>query len=832
MDGLRQDVRYVFRGLRVNPGLTALAVVILAIGIGAITAIFSVVDGVVLRPLPYRGAEELIALRACSADGSEWGLSQGEFLTLEAGSERLTEVAFLLPTRATLTGIDRPEHIGVAWVSENLFALLGAGTARGRTFVAGEGADDPSRVAVISHAMWQRRFGGDPEILGRQVALNGIARAIVGVMPEDFVPPEDLFGERDLRTIAGRGRSEVWLPATAASSDPSWGSHYYLAIGRLAPGASLAQAQAEADGLLAAALQQRGDLKPFFEDSGIHFALQPLRAWLIGDIRQTLWVLLAAVTCVLLIACANVANLLLIRAEGRQGDFAVRRALGATCGRVARHLLIESLVIASLGAIGGILIAAWSKDLLLDSSPRNLPRLQEVALDPRIFLFTLAVSLLAALIFGLAPALHAVRGDLGGALKEEGRGATVGSGRQRMRHALVVSEVAIAAVLACCAALLLRSFLSLQQVSPGFESQQLTTARISLPAARYPTAVEINGFLARLQQNLALLPGVRSAAVASMSPLAGISEDTLFDIEGRPPATHRDDGTPRQYADLRWVGPGYFDTLGIPLLRGRGFTAEDRLDSSGVVIVNESLARLHWGDEEAIGRRLRMYWTETEVGPWSTVVGVVADSKVYELTEEPRPELFHPVAQSVPSTRYKLSWLSLLVRGEHGRETLEDVRRAVWKVDAEVPVYDLQTMDEVISQTLARPRFNALLMAVFAAVALLLAVVGVYGVMSYTVAQRTSELGIRTALGARPRDLRRLVLHEGMTLAGLGLAVGLLGAAAASRALTGLLYGVRADDPTTYAVVVALLAAAAFLANDRPARRAGRIDPLTALRRG
>jgi len=800
MNSIWQDARFGFRMLWKRPGFTSVALVVLALGVGANTAIFSVVNAVLLRPLPYPGAERVVAFTGVnppkgitssnmsSPDFSDWLAQQTSFEALSlytAGS-------------ASLTGGDEPERVSAAGVTPDFFRVVGVGAARGRALLADDAQAGHDVVVVIGHGLWVRRFGADPDIVGRRIEMGGRSYEVVGVMPPGFDFPQ---------------RAEVWAALRLDPSKDQRDNRSFSVVGRLKDGATLERAQAEMDALTARLAQEYP-----VTNGGWGVRLQTLRDNLVGQLRTTLFVLMAAVGLVLLIACANVANLLLARAASRRREVAVRLALGAGRMRIVRQMLTESVLLALTGGALGVGLSVWLKDLLVALAPVGTPRIDEVTTDARVLLFALGATLLTGLVFGLAPALQASRPNLGESLKEGGRGAA--DVRSRMRSLLVVAEVALSLVLLVGAGLLLKSFARLQRVNPGFDSSNVLTLRLSLPGARYREPRDKAEFYSKLIARVEALPGVESAGATLSLPLGGSNYDVwrAFVPEGRALAQENEDN-----AAYSVVTPDYFRALRIPVLQGRAFNERDDDSSAKVVVINEPLARKIFPGEDPVGKHLTI-WRDEKFP--REIVGVVGEAKPQGLDADPKLQIYVPHRQDA-----QWGGLSLVVRARGDMGTLtQPVRGEVRALDRELPVYDVKMMRQVVSDATAYQRVTAVLMAGFALAALLLAGVGLYGVVSYTVAQRTREFGIRVALGAQGRDILRLVLRQGGALVLAGVAAGVAVALAATRVLASLLYGVSATDATVFVLVPALLACVALLACLVPARRATRVDPIAALR--
>ena len=800
------DVKYALRSLRRRPGFATTVVLTLALAIGATTAIFSVVNGVILRPLPYPEPDRLVWLRGEPTDGDREKVSSGtsypDFLDFHVRARSFAGLAGVTTRPATLTGPGgEPARVRSTFATSDLWPMLGARPALGRTLLPEDERPGAPAVALLSHAVWQSRFGGDAGIVGRVITLDGFPVTVVGVMPEG------------LRLT---GDTQVWRPLVPDEADLARGVHRLGVIGRLAPGTSMERARAEVRGIA----RELELLYP--EDNAKRSAkLEPLRDAIVGDTRPALLVLLGAVALVLLIGCANLASLFLARAAGREREVAVRTALGAGRGRLVRQWMTESLLLTLAGGVAGLAVAWAGMRALVLWAPRTLPRADEVALDLPVLLFLLAVSVGTGLVFGLLPVLQLRRGDRAlGTLKDGGRGMTAGQGRQRLRHGLVVGEVALATVLVVGAALLLKSFWQLSRTDPHFQPDGLLVAQLLPPQARYDSVTKVLQFYDRVRAEVATLPGVQSVAVAYEHPLSA-GWTSSYTIEGREPPPRGQEPEAR----VRPVAPGYFRTVGVRLLKGRDVSERDRAGSPGAVVVNEAFVRRHFRGEEPLGKRiLRGSWWPGLPDAF-TIVGVVADEPFDGLAGEAAPATYFSHAQ------FPMSEMWVLVRTTRDPAAVAPALRArVWRLDPDLPVEGVRTMREILGTSVAEPRFNTALIALFAGAALALAAVGIYGVLSYTVAQRTSEIGVRMALGAGRGRVLRLVVGQGMGVALLGIAVGTAGALALARVLTSLLHGVSERDPAIFAAVALLLATVAALAAYLPARRASRIEPVVALR--
>jgi putative ABC transport system permease protein len=806
MDAFRQDLRYGWRMLVRSPGFTALAMFALALGIGANTAVFSVVDGVLLRPLPYPEPERLATVWMTLPEPVP--ASAGDFTGWREGNEAFVGMAAFHSQPYVLKG-GVPEILGGVRCSAELFSVLGIPAALGRTILPEEDRAGAARVAVLGHALWQRRFAGDPAIVGKPISLDDVPHTVVGVMPAGFQFPRrgELPSGFQFPLDVDVYTPLAWTPAQAANR----GREYLAVVGRLAPGVTLAQAQTVMDATVKRMAQE---LPATSGERGARVV--SLREQVLSRVAPGLLMLLGAVALVLLIACANVANLVLVRASTRSKEMAIRAALGAGRGRVMRQLLTESLLLALSSGAVALLLAVWGVELLRRLLPDTLPRVAEIGVDARVFGFTLVVSLVSGILFGLAPALETSSPRLAPALQEGGRsGGETGS--RRLRAALVVGEVALALVLLCGAGLLLRSFVLLGRVDSGVDPKNVLAVDVRLPRTRYEPPRQA-AFFEELLARLRGAPGVRAVAAIYPLPLSGADEGATFRIDGR--AVSPDD---HLVAGPRLVSPGYFETMGIPVVRGRGFAESDRADAPATLVINEAMVRAYFPAGDPIGQRLML--TASAGQPWREIVGVIRDVHHRGLDEPSRPEMYFPFAQ------FPTPGLTLVLRTEGApRRSVAAVESAVRSIDADQPLGAVRTMDELLTRSVAGRRFPLLLLATFATLALVLAAVGIYGVMSFLVAQRRHEIGVRMALGAEAKDVRRLVVGQGMRLVLAGLALGALGAFALTRVLRGLLFAVSATDPLTFGAVALLLVLVALAACWIPARRATRIDPLAALR--
>ena len=812
MSTFAQDLRYAIRTLGRAPGFTLVVLATLALGVGANTAIFSIVNAVLLRPLPYHEPDRVVLLWSHWTSWTKTWVSQPELADYQHQARSLEHVAAFSSTSFNLTGGpgSEPLRVRAAQVQAPMFDALGAQPILGRVFTADEDRPGRERVVMLTEGLWRTRFGSDPSIVGRTIDLDAAAYTVVGVLPASLRLPLD---------YANRTFTQVWVPLALGPVDPQErGNHGLNALGRLKPGVTLSQAQAEIDTITRGFLQQYPDNY----DQTFGLTLVPAPREVVGDIRPALLILLLAVGAVLLIACANVANLLLARAESRQKEIAVRVALGAGRRRIVRQLLTEAMLLSAAGGAAGVALAYALTQALVALDPLKIPRVQEIALDGRVLAFTAFVSALTGLLFGIVPALQASRADLQPVLKEGGRDSRAGTGW--LRRVLVAGEIAASVVLVAAAMLLARSFARLLDVDAGFNAARVLTLRTSLPGATYTDAASMVRAYAEMGRRLRESPGVQAAGAVTGLPLASTRGDWGIRIEGRPM-------DPREAlaADWQVVTPGYFEALGTPLRAGRTFTEADTATSLGVIVVNETMAEQYWPGVSPVGRRMTMGGNNR----WLVVVGIVADIHHRGLDLATRPEMYRPHTQfrfggpdgtAVPV----MTWAVRTT--DDPRAAISYARAAVRAVDARLGISDVATMDEVVADSTSDRRLNMLLFVLLGALALALATVGVYGVVAYSVSQRTHEIGVRMAIGARPADVVRLMLNEGGRLAIAGVVAGSLVALGGARLIRGLLFEVSATDPVTFVAVAAGLLAVALLASYIPARRATRVDPMIALR--
>ncbi|MEK6303159.1 MAG: ABC transporter permease [Acidobacteriota bacterium] len=806
METLLKDIRYAARVLLQKPGFTAIAVVALALGIGANTAIFSVVNGVLLRPLPYREPDRLVHVHRMQPPIERGPISRPDFFEWRDKQEVFSDIGAYHFQVLNLTGKDQAERLVGARVTGNFFSLFDIPPASGRFFGPSDDQPGGDRVAVIGFGLWKRTFGGDPALIGQQITMNGNAYTVLGVAPASFQFPR---------------RIEVWTPAILTEQKSERGSNYLKIIARLKDGVAESQAEAQMNQITAAQAQQYPD-----NDTNLSVKVVPLLEEQVRNLRSLLLILLGAVGFVLLIACANVANLSLARASARTREFAIRTALGANRWRIVRQLLTESSMLALIGGALGVLLSILGVGLLVKVAPANLPRLAEVGIDGSVLGFTLGVSLLTGIVFGLAPALQVSKPDLNASLKEGSRGSSDGANRGLLRRGLVVAEIALSLVLLVSAGLLITSIRRLTEVSPGFDPQQSLAADVSFPQTS-PSAKGRSGasdvqqaanFLAEAQRKIALLPGVQAAGAINDLPVTGRgSVNGGFNIEGRPPYSAAEEPV----SEFRQVTPDYFRAIGIPLLRGRALTEADAARTPENVLINETFARLYFGDEDPIGKRVKAL-----DGKPHEIVGVVGDARQWGLDTNASAEIYFSFSQISLGQE-----ASIVVRAESNPSSVAgSVRAAIAEVTRDAPVTSVRTMMQVVADSTAQRRFNMIMMTIFAGVALVMASIGLYGVISYSVGQRTHEIGIRMALGASRASVLGLILKNGMTLALVGVVAGVAGAFWLTRLIASLLYGVSPNDPLTYTVIALLLIGVALIACFIPAHRATRVDPMVALR--
>jgi putative ABC transport system permease protein len=819
------EIKVALRGLAKSPGFTIIAIATLALAIGANSAVFSLINALLVRPLPYQQPAKLALIweQFATQGLDRIPVSPPEFLDLEKDFQSGTGIAAFNYQTFNLGGGDVPERISGAVVAASLFPLLGVEPIKGRTFAReeqGQGRDD---VIVISERLWNRRFNSDPMLIGKSLLLNGRSYTVIGIMPAKFEFPIPLFGIQGNQFAE---RVDIWKPLAFTPLElKERGSRSYGLITRLRPDIPLATAQAELDKVIANWIQTYRDN---YSGGGFGARIYPLQDQVVGSMRTGLAILLGAVVFVLLIACANLATMLLARASARERELAIRVALGAGRWRLLRQVLTESVLLALAGAAGGIVLSAWGLALLKQIGARTVPRLAEVNVDLVVLIVTAVIAVGTGILFGLIPAFASAKPELTEALKEGGRSSTTGVRRNQVRNSLVVVEIALALVLLVGAGLLLKSYARVQSIDPGFDRRNVLTAELDLPDTKYPRrgsadfnhgAAMVNFWneaLRRVQQ----LPGVEAAAYTVVLPLSGSNTDSSFAIEGR--AVGKNEPTPDE--ELRTISPDYFRVLKTPLLRGRFFTEADSADAPRVVIINEALAKKYWPNQEAIGKRITFDDPRKPDPKWMTIVGIVRSMRHRGLDLDPQPEYYIPLVQNVERD------MILAVRSAQDPRSLASaVRREIQSIDPDQPIANVRTLETVTAESVAPRRMSMVLLGVFAGIALLLAGVGIYGVISYLVVQRTHEIGVRMALGAQRTDVLRLVVGHALKLVGIGTAIGLVVALFSTRTLSTLLYSVGAFDVTTFAFVTVALASVALVASYIPALRATRADPMIAL---
>lgn len=795
-----QDLRFALRQLLKAPTVTAISILTLGLGIGACTAIFTVVNSVILRPLEYPESDRLVVIRETNLPQfPEFSVAPGQYFSWLEQAKSFEQLAATQNSSYNLTGFGEPQRLNARRITANYFPMLRVHPAIGRNFTPQEETSGKSNVAILTYGFWQRQFGGRPEVLNSTIQLDGQIFTIVGITAKDF---------------RGDLKIDLFTPAVfSAEERQDHGGHYISVIGRLKAGVTVEQARSEMNVIAGRLAKQFPDT-----NKGWGVKLAPMLEYMVTDVRPVLYSLLGAVGFLLLIACANVANLLLARATARAKEMTIRAALGASRARIVRQLLTESVLLAVLGALLGLVIAQWGTSALLALAPDSLPRARSIGIDGTVLGFTCALTLITGIGFGLVPAFQAARINLNDTLKDAGRGSSEGRQRQRLRGALVVAEVAIALVLLVGAGLLIRSFAQLHNVNPGFQPANAWTVALDLPGRKYATEPQQAAFVAQAVARLADIPGVQSVGASQVVPFTGGDYILGFTVAGRPRIDPADEPSTNYYA----VTPDYFKAMGIPLRRGRFFTAHDVAGTTRVAIINETMAKKFFPNEDPIGKRINV-----TNGPetFREIVGIVGDVKHNGLDRETPLQTYEPFAQRPHD------FLTLVVRTSGPVPGLPAaIRTAIYSVDKDQPVASVEPLTRLVADSMARRRFAMFLFAVFSGVALLLASIGIYGVMAYSVTQRRGEIGIRMALGAQPADVLRLVFAQGGKLVALGLAAGLLGALLLTRFLGSMLYGISVRDPLTFAAIALLLAVIAAVACLLPARRATKVDPLVALR--
>ncbi|HKY27257.1 MAG TPA: ABC transporter permease [Pyrinomonadaceae bacterium] len=815
MDSLIKDIRYAIRSLIKRPGFIAVAIITLALGIGANTAIFSVINAVVLRPLPYDDPDRLVMVWETIAGNDRRSVAPGNYVDWRDHNTTFTELSAAFNGNFNLTGDGEPERINGATVTSNLMKVLGVQAQLGRTFQPEDDAGRGNSVVLISDGLWKRRFGADRNIVGRSLAIDETPFTVVGVMPAGFQFPakSDLW-------VLGRDRNAVSLSLISQFPANDWtherDAHFLSVVGRLKPGATLSQAQSDIAGIARRAEQEFPQT-----NEGLSSNVVSLHIQIVGDVQGLLFILLGAVALVLLIACTNVANLMLARSVKREREMAIRVAVGAGRWRLIRQLLTESLLLSLAGGVAGLLLSTWAVHLFIKLSPGNIPRLEEASVDLRLLGFAFIVSLLTGVGFGLLPAFHATRVRLSSALKEGGK-TTSGRLHRSTRNTLIASEIALAQILLVGAGLLILSYVRASQVDPGFNPQGVLTAKIAPSAKKYPNPKAKAAFYSVVLDRLSHLPGVQSVGMVMNLPLSGSSMNRGFRAEGRPEPKADENIT----MDYQVVSEDYFRAMDVPVVRGRTFTKADTETSERVIVINQALARRYWPNEDPIGRRMAIGESSKETS-WRTIVGVVGDMRHASLSEPAVPTAFTVYTQDLES------WprMAFVVKSDSNPAALTSaVRSSLVSIDPSQPVYAIEPMEKLITEQIAPRRFVMSLIALLASVALVLSAVGVYGVISFSVSERTQEMGIRMALGAGKRDVLALVLGQSARIAAVGIVVGLIGAFALTRLMATLLFEVSPTDPITFAAVAVLLGVVALIACYIPARRATKVDPVVALR--
>ena len=803
-----QDVKYGWRMLRKNPGFTLAAIVALALGIGANTAIFSVVNAVLLRPLPYGNPDQL----AVVLHGGNSPVAPANYLDWKKQSQTFKEMGAAEYWSPNLTGGDRPERVWALKLTASMFPVLGVNPIMGRVFGEAEETTGRNQVVVISYGTWQRRFGGDNNIIGKQVALDGSTYEVIGVMPPSF---------RFAPFWATK--AELWVPLSLQERATARSGNSLRIFGRMKDGITLDQARAEIATIT-------GRLEQQFPGTNRNVRVVSLKEKVVGDVRPALLVMLGAVAIVLLIACANVAHMLLARAAARRKEIAVRIALGASSARLVRQFVTESLLLSLMAGMCGLLLGRWGINILTTLHPAGLPYMDGITLDMKVLAFTLGVSMLTGLVFGLAPALHGTSVNLNVSLKESERGASEGGGRSRFRSVLIASEFGLALVLLVGAGLMIRAFMTLTAMDPGFKPDHLLTMTVSVTGTQQSDPARRMNFFNDVLANVRGLPNVDSASMTNHIPLAGDTWGYSFYIQGRP--MPRPGDAPK--AIYRVVMPGYFQAMQVPFVKGRDVSSSDTMGQPGVVVINQFLAEKWFANEDPVGKQITLDDPSEGTPSWMTIVGVVKNLKQQDWADPPYAEMFLPYYQTksyLEDTQSRVNYMTLVARTKGDpSDAAASVQKAIWSLDKNVTIAEVRTMDDIVENANSQPRFYLVLLGSFAGVALLLAGVGMYGVMSYAVAQRTHEIGIRMALGASQGDVLRMVVRQGVVLALAGAIIGLIGSLLSTRMMVSFLYGVQPRDPLTIAVVWIVLTSVALLACYIPARRATRVDPMVALR--
>ena len=812
METFFQDIRFGFRTLARNPAFAYIAVLTLALGVGANAAIFSVVNAVLLRPLPWSEPDRAVMIWSRWTAFDKTWVSDGEVNGYRAQSRTLADVGAWSDGQVNLTGDGEPERVPAGFVTANLFSVLGSSPVKGRVFLPQEDVPKGPNVVMLGFGLWVRRYAADPNVVGRTIQINGSPYQIVGIMPSEFALPTD---------FQDPAPSALWIPIQWNATSTDHGSHGYYAAARLKPGVTLEQARTDLHALAQTWTEQ--GLYP--RQMQFDTVTLSLRDEVVGGIRRTLWLLFGAVGFLLLIACANVANLLLARAEARQREMAVRTALGAGGWRVVRQLLTESLVLAAISAIAGLLLAIVGVRALTAWNPSSIPRVSGATVDWRVLVFTMGLALVTTVIFSLAPAARILRADLTDSMKEGSANATTGGGRRRFRDALVVVEMALAVVLLIGAGLMLRTLWSLQRIDLGFTPSGVLTMKVALPQASYPQPEQVVAFYARLMERIRAVPGIASAGAARLLPLDSTIGDFGLRIDGYVPPP----GTGAK-GDWQIATDGYLQAMGERIVRGRGIEPADTSESQLVGLINEEMARRYWAGRDPIGGRFKIGGGRSD-RPWVTVVGIVGDVHHNGITEVVKEKFYVPHTQWHKSIGNPIRSMTLVLRTSGNPAALaEPVRAAIREMDPNLPVAEVRSMDDVVGNALSTPTFMSVLLSIFAALALSLSAIGIYGVLSYVVSRRTREIGIRVAIGAGRARVLRMVLSSGVSLAVIGIGAGLILAFAVTRLLGGLLHGVTPVDPATFIAVAVALTGVAAAASLVPAWRASRVDPVVALK--
>lgn len=813
---MKHDLQYAIRLLLKNPVVTAVAVLTLALGIGANTAIFSVLNAVVLRPLPYAEPDRLVMVWETLAGNDRRSAAPGNFNDWREQNKTFSDMAATFYGNFNLTGDGEPERVNGSTVTSNLMTTLGVSTQLGRTFQIEDDQHQDQRLVILSDGLWRRRFGADATVVGKSITIDETSYTVIGVMGSGFSYPvkSELW-------VLGRDRNAVSMSLISQFPTNDWAherdAHFISVVGRLKPGVTLAQAQSDMAGIASRLERDFPDT-----NSGLGSNVISLHTQIVGNTKTLLSILLGAVALVLIIACTNVASLLLARATKRDREFAIRRAVGASRWRLIRQLLTESVVLSLAGGLAGLGLAIWTVNLFIKLNPGDIPRLNEASVDLQLLCFTFAVSLLTGIAFGLWPAWHATGGSLNQSLKEAGSRSSEGKQRRRSRNVLIITELALAQVMLVGAGLLIMSYVRVSQIDPGFRSENVLSAKIAPAASKYPDTRSRIQFYSQVIEKLQALPGVTSAGMVMNLPLSGASMNRGFTAEGRP------DPKPDENIsmDYQVVSRDYFSTLNIPVLRGRSFAASDTENSARVIVINDAMARRYWPNEDPVGKRMAIGESSKDTS-WRTIVGVVGDVRHASLTEAPVPTAFIDYRQDLES--WPRMAFVLKTSGEPASLS-SAVRTSLVSIDPGQPVYAVEPMDKLVSTDVAPRRFVLLLVGSLALVALSLAAVGIYSIISFSVSERTREIGIRMALGAKRADVLRMVLGQGMTVAVVGIVVGLAIALGLTRLLTTLLFSISATDPATFFLVGVILTVIALMACYLPARRATRVDPLVALK--